>query len=144
MTELTPPPDVAGLLAYLLSIYPSATFDPETKSFVPASAQLSSVSAAATSTLYAVVHANLPSWAAAFLPAPQAVIAQVSGFASRMTFSTVGLSVTQDELAPIPTILTPAQLKAAILALSTKDVLTDLPKNTVNKLIFNNATDLKY
>jgi len=80
-------PHVAGLLAYLLSIYPSVTFDPSVQSAaVPETA--SSLSAMATATIYTAVHANLPVWVASFLPKPQQVLS-----------STV---------APIPTILTPA------------------------------------
>jgi cerevisin len=44
---------------------------------------------------------------------------------------------------PVPSPLpTPAMLKKALLALSTKDALSMLPAKTVNLLIFNNATDL--
>ena len=107
-------PHVAGLLAYLLSIYPSVTFDPEIEYVQP-------TSPVATG-LWAVVHANLPSWVASFLPTPQ------------VSFTA----------APIPVILSPAQLKAALLSLSTEGVLSDLPAKTINLLIFNNATDLKY
>lgn len=112
--------DVAGLLAYLLSIYPSVTFDPSLDTLVPA--PISDVSAAVTNTLYTAIHAGLPTWVASFLPKPQAI-----------------LSAT----APIPISLTPAQLKAALLGLSSKDLLTDIPAKTVNLLVFNNATTLK-
>ena len=48
-----------------------------------------------------------------------------------------------EEVAPTPkepTTLSPKQLKKALLGLSTPGALTDLPKDTVNLLIFNNAT----
>ncbi|KAG9042276.1 serine protease [Tulasnella sp. UAMH 9824] len=121
-------PHVAGLLAYLLSIYPSVTFDPEIKAaLIPESAKqpLTGFAAVATSGFYAAVHANLPSWVSHFLPSPVSLLAS-------------------DELAPIPAVLTPTQLKKAILALSSPDLLSDIPRDTVNKLIFNNATELKY
>ncbi|KAG8915188.1 serine protease, partial [Tulasnella sp. 408] len=121
-------PHVAGLLAYLLSIYPSATFGPEIKAaLIPESAKqpLTGFAAVANSGFYAAVHANLPSWVSHFLPSPISFLAK-------------------DELAPLPAVLTPAQLKMAIIALSSPDLLSDIPKDTVNRLIFNNATELKF
>jgi len=118
-------PHVAGLLAYLLSIYPSVTFDPSVSSLVPDTAAypLGAAGAAATSSFFAVVHANLPNWVSTFLPAPQATLA-----------------VPSDAVAPIPITLSPAQLKAAILELSSPGLLTDIPAKTINLLVFNNAT----
>ncbi|KAG8862602.1 serine protease [Tulasnella sp. 330] len=115
-------PHVAGLLAYLLSIYPSVTFDPEIQS----TEAVSSISATITATVYTAIHANLPIWVASFLPKPQQAQA-----------------VFGSSVAPIPSALTPAQLKAAILQLSSPDLLTDIPSNTINLLVFNNATALK-
>jgi hypothetical protein len=37
-------------------------------------------------------------------------------------------------------VLTPAQLKALVLDLATRDLLTDIPDKTPNLLLFNNAT----
>ncbi|KAL1744814.1 peptidase S8/S53 domain-containing protein [Schizophyllum fasciatum] len=107
-------PHVAGLLAYLLSIYPSASFNPsveEPKVFFDAPL------AQAQKTLFSVARNIL----ANFLPiAPSAEL-----------------------LAPVPKDpkpLSPAQLKQALLDLATKGVLDDLPTGTPNLLIFNNAT----
>ncbi|KAG9027350.1 serine protease [Tulasnella sp. JGI-2019a] len=119
-------PHVAGLLAYLLSIYPSVTFDPELYNTV-APASVSSMASTVTATVYTVIHANLPVWVATFLPKPQQAQA-----------------VFGSSVAPIPSGLTPAQLKAALIDLASPGLLTDIPKNTVNLLVFNNATSLKY
>jgi len=117
-------PHVAGLVAYLLSIYPSVTFDPSIGGSV-APAPLAGIASIATATLYTVIHANLPTWVASFLPKPQAVLSGA-------------------DVAPIPTMLTPEQLKAALLELASPDMLSDIPANTINLLVFNNATQLKY
>ncbi|PCH35720.1 hypothetical protein WOLCODRAFT_28089 [Wolfiporia cocos MD-104 SS10] len=107
-------PHTAGILAYLLSLYPSATFNPHVApSFAPAPLQAQPLAQA-----YALAHSVLPSWVATFLPPPQLV-------------------------APVPTpapTLTPKQLKLALLALATEGALMTVPKDTPNLLIFNNAT----
>lgn len=105
-------PHTAGMLAYLLSLYPSAVFNPKVEPDLTPSFTLSNV--------YAIAHNALPSWASTFLPSPQML----------------------DAVAPVPkpSTLTPKQLKKALIALATPDVLTDLPADTVNLLIFNNAT----
>jgi cerevisin len=113
-------PHVAGLIAYLLSIYPSVTFDPEVGKY---NTPTDSVMAMATATLYTAIHANLPVWIASFLPKPQAVLT--------------------NSAAPIPSIITPFQLKSAIEELSSPGLLTGVPENTVNLLVFNNATHFK-
>lgn len=116
-------PHTAGLLAYFLSIYPSPEFDPQFDkddhliSLTPDAPQtpLSRYS------IYAIAHAALPRWISSFLPAPEFV----------------------DKIAPIPEkpkTLTPAQLKKALLALASKGMLSDLPPDTVNLLIYNNVT----
>jgi len=117
--------DVAGLLAYLLSIYPSTTFNPSVEQALTPSFSLeSTVSAAASSSVYVSIHAALPAWASAYLPKPV-----------QATFG----------VAPVPSKgITPAQLKAAILELSSPDLLSDIPANTVNLLVFNNATSSGY
>ncbi|KIP08998.1 hypothetical protein PHLGIDRAFT_87290 [Phlebiopsis gigantea 11061_1 CR5-6] len=112
-------PHTAGLLAYLLSLYPSKVFNPEvTPDLVPPALAL--FAPASFSSVYSMAHAALPSWMTTFLPSPSLL----------------------EEIAPIPSpaTLTPKQLKKALLALSTADAISDLPKETVNLLIFNNAT----
>lgn len=113
-------PHTAGLLAYLLSLYPSATFNPDVAPDLVPSFSLLAVPSSFTN-VYAVAHAALPSWMTTFLPSPSFV----------------------EEVAPTPkepVTLSPKQLKKALLALSTADALADLPAQTVNLLIFNNAT----
>ena len=71
--------------------------------------------------VYAKAHAVLPSWMTVFMPSPSFV----------------------EEVAPVPsepTTLSPKQLKKALLGLATPDALVDLRDDTVNLLIFNNAT----
>ncbi|CCM02972.1 uncharacterized protein FIBRA_05087 [Fibroporia radiculosa] len=112
-------PHTAGLLAYLLSIYPSATFDPTlVPDLTPAVMQEQSFTPS-FSRAYEFAHSVLPSWVSMFLPPPQLVVAPIP--------------------AP-PTTLTPKQLKQALLALATENVLETLPTGTPNLLIFNNAT----
>ena len=108
-------PHVAGLLAYFLSIYPSREFNPRfstPESFTQAYGCLTSA--------YALTRASLPSWIAEFLPSVPLV----------------------EMLAPIPQprILSPAQLKVALVGLASRDILRDLPIKTPNILVFNNAT----
>jgi cerevisin len=122
----------AGMLAYLLSIYPSATFDPELtskKSLLPLSLLETAVQAypafASLQRVYSIAHAALPDTVAKFLPAPKDVFA----------------------VAPItgpgfPT-LSPKELKQALLDLASEDMLTMIPADTPNLLIFNNATTPK-
>ena len=110
-------PHTAGLLAYFLSIYPSATFNPtfdESDELISLTSEITQTSLGG---IYPVVHAALPPWISAFLPPPES----------------------SQLIASIKT-LTPAQLKKIVLALSTSGKLSDLPTKTVNLLIFNNAT----
>ncbi|KAH7883304.1 peptidase S8/S53 domain-containing protein [Phlebopus sp. FC_14] len=110
-------PHTAGLLAYLLSIYPSATFDPSiSPSFVPEALNFEQKYAS----FYAMAYAALPRWIVEYLPAPEL-------------------------FAPIPApdgpiTLSPKILKEALLQLSTQGAIEDPGYDTVNKLIFNNAT----
>jgi cerevisin len=115
-------PHTAGMLAYLLSIYPSTAFDPLLgPDFLPPSLSSQSTSAGFAS-VYALAHAVLPSWVSEFLPSPR-------------------LLDIVDGVAPTgPPTLTPDQLKKALIALSSKDMLATLPAKTPNLLIFNNAT----
>lgn len=101
----------AGLMAYLLSLYPSKVFAPE----IPED-DLEGYQA-----LVQFAKATFPGWMTYLLPSPQA------------------------KFAPVPKHpeLTPAIMKKALVALSSKDKLEDLPEETVNYLIFNNATVLK-
>ncbi|KAI0657726.1 peptidase S8/S53 domain-containing protein [Cubamyces menziesii] len=116
-------PHTAGLLAYLLSLYPSATFNPNVlPDLVPAMMETQAVSPFSLSNVYAFAWQVMPSWASGFLPPPALV---------------------QEVVAPVPgapKTLTPKQLKLALLALSTENALDDLPTGTPNLLIFNNAT----
>lgn len=112
--------DVAGLLAYLLSIYPSATFDPRVEKDLAPSPLVSFATNPAVSTLYSLARNALPAWFTSLVG----------------VFSVVAAPVTGDY-----PYLTPLQLKKAIIALSTPDILSDLPTGTVNKLAFNNATE---
>jgi cerevisin len=115
-------PHTAGLLAYLLSIYPSAAFDPLLgPDFLPPSLS-SQTKPAGFASVYTLAHAALPSWVSAFLPSPR-------------------LLDIIDTVAPTgPPTLTPVQLKKALIALSSKEKLATLPPKTPNLLIFNNAT----
>ncbi|KAJ7071284.1 peptidase S8/S53 domain-containing protein [Mycena amicta] len=112
-------PHTAGLLAYLLSLYPSKAFDPkvQVESLVERTIFQRPMAIALSSTMYVFGYSALPSWAASLLPVP----------------------VVEEMTAPIPT-LTPAQLKRALLQLATAGALSDLPAETANLLIFNNAT----
>lgn len=107
-------PHVAGLIAYLLSIYPSVTFNPA----LPLESSPESRKAGETyASIYAIARAALPSWMSQYLPAPEFFGPVPQG----------------------PVTITPTQLKAAVLALSTPDLLVDV-KGSPNLLVFNNAT----
>ena len=128
-------PHVAGLLAYLLSIYPSEHFDPvfdKDDRLLSLGSQrvLSSQSDLPTSpaSLYALAHRALPPFISSYLPRPE--------------FIDAVLQHTRDDVAPIPETLTPRQLKTALLSLASRDLLADLPKDTINLLVFNNATTI--
>jgi len=112
-------PHTAGLLAYLLSLYPSKTFDPDTSTFV-SPPLVQSVPQRAFGTIFSFARAALPSWMSSMISSP-----------------------ILDTAAPIPfPTLTPAQLKKALLALATEGIFTELPPKTPNLLIYNNATGL--
>jgi cerevisin len=110
-------PHVAGLLAYLLSIYPSATFDPSVSpNFIPAALNIEDTYAS----FYTIARVALPHWISQYLPAP-------------------------DFFTPVPkpqgpVTLTTAQLKAALVSLSTAGRITDPGTGSPNFLVFNNAT----
>lgn len=112
-------PHTAGMLAYLLSLYPSKTFNPDVSSLIPE--PMGAYVPASFSNVYTMVHAVMPSWMSTFMPSPKFI----------------------EEVAPTPKepeTLSPVQLKKALLALSTRNALADLPADTINLLIFNNAT----
>ena len=112
-------PHTAGLLAYLLSLYPSKSFDPDVSAFVsPPIVQ--SVPQRAIGTVFSFARAALPTWMSPMFPPP-----------------------TLEATLPIPPhTLTPVQLKKALLGLATENVFSTLPPKTPNLLIFNNATGL--
>lgn len=129
-------PHVSGLLAYLLSIYPCEQFDPvfdesdRLISLVSQRVLKSSFDAPASpASLYALAHGALPAFISSYLPRPE--------------FIDAVLQHTRDDVAPIPKrpdTLTPRQLKQAVVKLSTPNLLTGLPQNTINLLVYNNAT----
>jgi cerevisin len=113
-------PHTAGMLAYLLSLYPSASFNPETNEFVPNPLSEQAFFMNPVKAAYNLARSTLPSWIGSVLPSLDLL----------------------EAVAPIPPhTLTPNQLKTALLQLSTKNALTALPEDTVNLLIFNNATN---
>jgi cerevisin len=105
-------PHICGLLAYLLSIHGTETFD------IAELAGARMVESDAT--VYAKAYSLLPPMLRAILPPPQSLkfVAPNHGDAK----------------------VTPAQLKKALLGLSSSGKLTDLPAGTPNLLAFNNAT----
>ena len=118
------------MLAYLLSIYPSTTFNPKLsskKSLVPSSLLETAVQVYPTFISFQRVY----SLARAVLPG---VI--VNYFPTLKDLST----------APVPPpdfALSPEELKDALLDLSSEEYLTMVPEDTPNLLIFNNATSPK-
>jgi cerevisin len=104
------------MLAYLLSIYPSVTFNPT----ISASDFLGPMLPYAS--FYSLCHAALPRWMTEFLPSPELFLT-----------------------APIPggpSEISPKELKKALLDLASRGMLSDLPSQTVNLLIFNNASSV--
>ncbi|KAI0292817.1 peptidase S8/S53 domain-containing protein [Russula brevipes] len=102
----------AGLMAYLLSIYPSATFDPSPSSLVRPEFNAQRPFTGSFASLYGFVYTVMPRWVSGFLPPPRLVEAVTA-------------------------------LKAAVIKLASRDVLTSLPADTKNLLIFNNYTTSK-
>jgi cerevisin len=123
------------MLAYLLSIYPSTTFNPDVSSkenMLPASLLETAVQAnpafASLQRAYAIARAALPSSVADWLPAPLDLSAPAPA---------------RPVPAPGYPTLSPRELKEALLRLATEDVLAVVPEDTPNLLIFNNATTPK-
>ena len=110
----------AGLLAYLLSIYPSATFDPTTSTLVRTGLNTQRPFTRSFTRLYESVYSVMPQWVSSFLPPP------------RLIEAVTGLIDVQP--------LSPADLKAALIGLASKDILTGIPTDTANLLVFNNFT----
>ena len=118
-------PHTAGLLAYLLSLYPSKSFNPDMSAD---SGDLTARSVTLSmGTVYKAAHAALPGWISGMLPAPQLIEQASEGEG--------------EGVAPVPPVLvSPKALKKALLGLATTGVFVDLPELTPNLLIFNNAT----
>ncbi|EJD41612.1 hypothetical protein AURDEDRAFT_115386 [Auricularia subglabra TFB-10046 SS5] len=112
-------PHTAGLLAYLLSLYPNERFNPELEiDIAPPRLNMHGESSP--------MQAVIPGW-----------LRGMWGVVRRFGVPVPAVA------APIPGgpgTITPAQLKKALIALGTRDVLTDLPAKTPNILIFNNVT----
>jgi cerevisin len=113
-------PHTAGMLAYLLSLYPHKTFDPFTGEMLPEMLQEQRPFLGSFQSTYELAYSYMPSMVSRFLP-PPVLVRAVSEVSDAKT-------------------LTPKQLKAALIALSSKDMLKDIPSDTVNLLIFNNYT----
>ncbi|KAK1234244.1 proteinase B [Marasmius sp. AFHP31] len=112
-------PHTAGLMAYLLSIYPSETFNPVFEKDIDLSSSAQRTFSAAS--LYALARSALPSFINGYLPDPSWFF--------------------DDVVAPVPhkTIST-TQMKKALIDLGTRGAISGLPADTVNILLFNNAT----
>ncbi|KAH9072766.1 subtilisin-like serine protease [Lactarius deliciosus] len=116
-------PHTAGVLAYLLSIYPSVTFNPLYLVARPSRTQCATPLHRLLHPSYQSVYSIMPRWAGGFLPSPRLLDA-----------------FTAPEFKP----LSPADLKDALIKLSSKGLLSEIPKDTVNLLIFNNYTRYHY
>ncbi|KAF8320425.1 hypothetical protein DL93DRAFT_2164038 [Clavulina sp. PMI_390] len=116
-------PHVAGLIAYLLSLYPTEKFNPavDVAPFltVPAPTTLESVLSSSSNPTFSA----LLSLAKAILPA---------------SFFSPELSA--EMLAPIPSPISPKQMKQALILLSSPNVLKDVGEGSPNLLVFNNFT----
>ncbi|KAI0310814.1 peptidase S8/S53 domain-containing protein, partial [Amylostereum chailletii] len=115
-------PHTAGMLAYLLSLYPSKSFNPSLDTIVPDEMNAQRPFTGSFTRLYETAYSVMPVWASSFLP-PPALVRAVAGDEA-------------NAYSPI----TPAQLKKALIALSSKGLLSEIPSDTVNLLIFNNFT----
>ncbi|KAJ6593277.1 peptidase S8/S53 domain-containing protein [Mycena capillaripes] len=113
-------PHTAGMLAYLLSLYPSKSFDPSLEELSSPADMQTPFAIKLGGMMYVAAQSTLPSWALSFFPAPPAE---------------------EPSLAPVPPKMTPKLLKAALLQLATPKALTgDLGSGSPNLLIFNNYT----
>lgn len=122
-------PHTAGLLAYLLSLEGTATFHPKLSKSTD-NALVSNWNPTGA------IMAILPSWMTAFVPA--SFVEQTMSVSTESFYNADGtLDVTQFGG------ITPAQLKSALIDLGERNKLAELPPNTINLLIFNNATNAK-
>ena len=112
-------PHIVGLLAYLLSIYGTADFN-----LLTAGAEQLSI---------ADVEDSLASKLSSVMPIPAMALDLVSSVAGYFT----GSAAPQSD---IEGVLSPTELKKALIKLASSGVLTGLDSDTVNKLAFNNAT----
>ncbi|KAF8259573.1 peptidase S8/S53 domain-containing protein [Lactarius quietus] len=114
----------AGLLAYFISIYPSTTFNPgppgSTSSLLPPELNPQRPTTSSFTRLYQSIYNIMPLWVGGLLPSPRFVHAITS----------------PPEFNP----LSPENLKATLIQLSSRNMLSEIPANTVNLLIFNNYT----
>lgn len=94
-------PHTAGMLAYLISIYPSDEFNFGADGNLFPSAVTTTVSQRNMHSMYSLARAKLPHWMSFVLPQP----------------------LPRDVTPAVLPVLTPAQLKKALLELATKDVL---------------------
>ncbi|ESK97252.1 serine-type endopeptidase [Moniliophthora roreri MCA 2997] len=111
-------PHTAGVIAYLLSLYPSEKFNPVFPEDF--SVDLNAQRTFSATSLYSIAHAALPRFISGFLPDP---------------------SLFEANNAPVPKPMPAALMKKALLSLGTPDMLSDLPEKTINLLLFNNATE---
>ena len=124
---LIPLISAAGMLAYLLSIYPSASFDPE----------IGTIDLSKRFPLNSAMTPTDPAFASVFAFARRLIAVfskDETKRADEVTYSP------GEDVAPVPKTLSPKQLKQALLSLASSNMLSDLPKGTPNLLIFNNAT----
>lgn len=121
-------PHTAGLLAYLLSIYPSATFNPSTTSLIP-SLELNTQRpfTGSFTRLYDTVYNVMPGWVSGFIPPPRLIEA-------------VTASAEFKPLSSVDQPISPADLKSVLTRLASKGLLAQIPNDTVNLLVFNNFT----
>lgn len=119
-------PHVVGLLAYLLSIYGTDEFH-TVENAIPMGFKSVSTPVMTSNSLSSslpMAYSLFNSVLSYFQPATQQV--------QQINFS---------EASPdIISVLHPSDMKKAMIKLSTSGALTDLDNDTVNKLIFNNAT----
>jgi cerevisin len=115
------------LLAYLLSIYPSESFDPK----------VGSIDLSKHFPLISAISPTSPTFASVFAFARRLLDVFNKDEAKR---ADAVVYTPGEDVAPVPKTLSPKQLKQALLALASPNMLSDLPKDTPNLLAFNNAT----
>ena len=113
-------PHIVGLLAYLLSIYGTEDF----KALAGRGAELS----------VAEVEDSLASKLSSVMPIPAMALDLVSSVTSYFS------NADPTGKLEIDGVLSPNELKKALIKLASPNILTGLDSDTVNKLAFNNAT----